>query len=135
VRAILDPNVIISALLTPSGTAARILGAWLEGRFDLVASPMLLAEVERALAYPKLRRRVAESDGREVIEWIRRSAVIAGDSDRSGSVSSRDPGDEYLIALLTAERALLVSGDEHLLELGTKLPIFSPAAFLGLVGD
>jgi hypothetical protein len=54
-RAVLDPNVLISALLAPAGTPAAILRAWSAGAFELVASPLLLAELERALAYPNLR--------------------------------------------------------------------------------
>jgi len=49
VRAVLDPNVIISALLSPFGTPARILRAWREGAFELVASALLIAALERAL--------------------------------------------------------------------------------------
>lgn len=38
-RAVLDPNVLVSALLSPTGTPARIVLAWAEGRFELVVSP------------------------------------------------------------------------------------------------
>ena len=46
------------------------------------------------------------------------------------SVRSRDQGDDYLIALASSERALLVSGDEHLLELAEDIPVLSSAGFL-----
>jgi putative PIN family toxin of toxin-antitoxin system len=135
VRAVLDPNIIISALLSPSGTPARVFRAWLDGRFDLVASPMLLAELDQALAYTKLRRRIPESEAGQFVEWIRRSATIADDPDDPAPVSSRDPGDDYLLALMTAERAVLVTGDGHLHELGVDLPILTAGAFLALLGD
>ncbi|MCA1705276.1 MAG: PIN domain-containing protein, partial [Actinobacteria bacterium] len=51
-RAVLDPNVIISAVLSPGGAPARVMTAWLEGRYELVVSPLLLEELERALSYP-----------------------------------------------------------------------------------
>jgi uncharacterized protein len=44
---------------------------------------------------------------------------------------STDPGDDYLLALARAERAVLVSGDAHLLALADRLPIHSARAFLG----
>lgn len=109
--------------------------AWLDGRFDLVASPMLLAELDQALAYPKLRRRIPESEAGQFIEWIRRSATVADDPDDPASVSSRDPGDDYLLALMTAERAVLVTGDGHLHGLDTDLPIFTAGGFLALLED
>jgi putative PIN family toxin of toxin-antitoxin system len=77
VRAVLDPNILISALLSTAGKPARILRAWLDGRFELVASPLLLAELDRALSYPKLRRRIPAGEAAGFVEWIRRSANMA----------------------------------------------------------
>jgi putative PIN family toxin of toxin-antitoxin system len=132
-RAVLDPNVLISAVLAPAGKPAAVLRAWSAGAFELIASPLLLAELERALAYPKLRARIHESEATALIEWLRRSATIAPDPVDPAPWTSHDPGDDYLLALAAHERAALVSGDRHLLELAGKLPIYPPAAFLGLL--
>jgi putative PIN family toxin of toxin-antitoxin system len=133
VRAVLDVNVIISALLSPSGAPARVIRAWLEGRFELVVSPLLLGELKRALAYPKLRERIGVVEARRVLEWFATSALVAEDPRHPPPVRSPDPGDDYLIALAHAERAVLVSGDQHLLGLEGAIPIHSPARFLVLL--
>jgi len=44
-RAVLDPNVIISAALSPNGSPAAVLVAWLDGQFELVASQKLIEEL------------------------------------------------------------------------------------------
>jgi uncharacterized protein len=132
-RAVLDPNVIISALLAPAGTPAAIVRSWSAGAFELVASPLLLAELERALAYPKLRNRIHESEATAIGRWMERSATIAQDPDEPAPRASKDPGDDYLIALAAREHAALVSGDRHLLELAAELPIYAPAEFLSLL--
>jgi putative PIN family toxin of toxin-antitoxin system len=132
-RAVLDPNVIISALLAPTGTPAAVLRAWSAGAFELIASPLLIAELERALAYPKLRRRIHESEATEVVEWLRRSATMAPDRGEPPPRASEDPGDDYLIVLAAHERAALVSGDRHLLALAAQLPIYAPADFIALL--
>ena len=44
------------------------------------------------------------------------------------------PGDDYLIALAAAERALLVSGDVHLTSLVPRVPVRTPAEFLADLG-
>lgn len=135
-RAVLDPNVIISALLSPSGSPARILEAWERGAFELVASPALIAELERALAYPKLRRLIPESEARELVAWLSDAAEMAGDPDEEPAIRSADPGDDYLIALAADQRVPLVSGDRHLLDLADRLPVLTPAGFLELLaGD
>jgi putative PIN family toxin of toxin-antitoxin system len=130
VRAVLDPNVIISALLSPACAPARALLAWLRGAFELVVSALLLVELERALGYPKLRKRIDPQEARQVVELLSRSARVAADPTEPAPVRSRDPADDYLIALASSERALIVSGDEHLLELAEDIPVLSPAGFL-----
>jgi uncharacterized protein len=134
VRAVLDPNVIISGLLSRTAPPAQTLRAWQEGRFELVASPLLIAELERALAYPKLRKRITSEEAIRLVEWLISSATVAGDPTMPPTISSRDPGDDYLLALAQSESAALVSEDEHLLELAKTAPVFSPADFLRLPG-
>ena len=51
----------------------------------------------------------------------------------ASSNSWADPGDDYLIALAGAERAVLVSGDKHLLDRAERLPVLSAAQFLNLL--
>lgn len=130
IRAVLDPNVLISALLSPKGAPARALRAWIEGAFELVVSPLLLAELERALAYPKLRKRISAQETARAIAWLQSSATVVEDPRSAPSVRSPDPGDDYLIALAESEQALLVSGDNHLLSLSKELPVHSVASFL-----
>lgn len=132
-RAVLDPNVIISALLAPAGVPAAVLRAWSSGSFELLVSPLLLAELERALAYPKLRKRIHESEAIGVVKWLRRHATAVPDPEGPPPRASEDPGDDYLIALAAHERTALVSGDRHLLALANELPIYAPADFLALL--
>jgi putative PIN family toxin of toxin-antitoxin system len=127
VRAVLDPNVLISALISRDGSPALVLRAWLDGAFELIASDQLLAELERALSYPKLRKRVVPSEAIEFIELLRRGARMVDDPNTPPSVRSPDPGDDYLIALAESVQAMIVSGDHDVLELAGRLPVRSPA--------
>jgi uncharacterized protein len=131
-RAVLDPNVLVSALLSPIGTPAHALLAWVEGRYELVVSPRLLAELTWVLAYPKLRARVKSNDTERLVDWLARQAILAVDpADPPSRVADAD--DDYLLALAAGEDALLVSGDKHLLALADEFPILSPARFLETV--
>ncbi len=98
-RAVLDTNVIILAVLAPHGTPANLLRAWLDGAFELVASDALLAELDRALAYPKLRKRIDVAESQALNEILRREAHMADDPVEPTSVRSPDPSDDYLPAL------------------------------------
>jgi putative PIN family toxin of toxin-antitoxin system len=130
VRAVLDANVLISAILSPRGTPARLVLAWQAGAFDLVVSPLLLAEIRRALAYPKLRRLVSPDDADAFVEWLGRSAELVADPGGPPPLRSDDPEDDYLIALAAGERAILVSGDVHLTSLANRMPVRTPTEFL-----
>jgi uncharacterized protein len=135
VRAALDPNVLISALLSPEGSPARTIRAWLQGEFELVVSPLLLAELARALGYPKLRKRIEPDQADRLVKWLAVTASMGSDPTKPPSVTSPDLGDDYLIALAESERAAIVSGDGHLLSLTGRLPVFSPAGFLDFLTE
>lgn len=127
-RAVLDPNILISALLSRSGSPARILTRWLAGEFELVSSEGLLEELGRALAYPKLRERSSEDEGAALIALLREEAILLPDPDEPAPRST-DPGDNYLPALAESAQAVLVSGDQDLLALAGRLPVESAASF------
>lgn len=133
-RAVLDPNVLIAALLSRSGAPARIVSRWLAGAFELVVSEALLTELQRALAYPKVRRRIQDEEAEAFLALLRRGAQLAEDPSARARRSA-DPGDDYLLALAEAERAVLVSGDQHLLTLADELPIQTPRAFLDTLAE
>jgi uncharacterized protein len=134
VRAILDPNVLITALLSRDGTPAKVLRAWLEGRFELLVSALLLDELKRALAYPRIAKRITAGESDELLDWLRREALVVEDPEGPPESRSEHPGDDYLLALAESERAALVSGDRHLLALSSELPVLTPREFLIMLG-
>lgn len=132
-RAVLDPNVVISGALSPRGAPAEVLRSLARGEFELIASQALLEELQRALAYPKLRLHISESDAAELVQWLADNASVVVDPDTEAPVRSRDPDDDYLVVLASTHRAALVSGDKHVLALEGEIPVFSPRAFLDLL--
>jgi uncharacterized protein len=135
IRAVLDVNILIAALLSRSGAPAQVVAGWLAGDFELVVSEMLLTELERALAYPKLRTRVSAEEIGTLLMVLRRGALLAPDPPAPAR-RSVEPDDDYLLALAESQRAILVSGDQHLLALADALPIETARAFLARVkGD
>lgn len=51
-RVVLDPNVLVSAAISPAGPPRQILTAWTNERFDLIVSPAVLDELADVLARP-----------------------------------------------------------------------------------
>ena len=57
ILAVLDANVIVSAILTGTGPPGQVLEAWRAERFSLLTAPAILDEIERVLKYPKIAAR------------------------------------------------------------------------------
>lgn len=132
-RAVLDPNVAISGLISSKGAPAQVLSSWRDGGFQVIVSPLLLAALRRAVAYPKLRRHISADDAEAAVRLLTAGATRADDPTGDAPVRSTDSGDDYLIALAAEHHAALVSGDRHLLALKGTIPVYSPRDFVELV--
>ena len=133
-RVVLDVNVLIAALLSRQSAPADLLLRWLGGEFELMISDKLISELRRALGYPKVRSRVSAAEGSAFVDWLEAHASRATDPVKP-TRRSRDPGDDYLLALAASCSAVVVSGDQDLLALRVDLPIYSPSEFLSNLGQ
>jgi uncharacterized protein len=129
VRAVVDANVLISGALSPQGAPAEILRGCRDGAFEMIVSELLIAELTRALSYPKLGKWVPAEKAAAFIGWVREQATVADDPPDQPPVHSPDPEDDYLLGLAVSVRSFLVTGDHHLLSLADDLPILTPAEF------
>ncbi len=78
----------------------------------------------------KFRRYATVEEVGDYLAFIRRQGTLKPDSPQPAPRSSPDPGDEYLLALAYSQKAVLVTGDSHLLEIAPGAPICAPADFL-----
>ena len=136
-RAVLDSNVAVSAFLSPGGAPHRILEALEGGAFTMVTSEALHGELEEVLARPRLRQRSArnEVELQDFLVGLRDRATIVTPSFKL-VVIDRDPSDNAVIeAAIEGEADFIVSGDAHLLELGSYegILIVTPATFLAIL--
>jgi putative PIN family toxin of toxin-antitoxin system len=135
--AVLDTNVVISALLSSTGAPAAIMEHWKATSLDVATSPALLKELERALGYDRVRARLrySESELRVFLRDYRASAINAR-PDFTLEVVEADPSDNRVLeCAVAAEAAYIVTGDSHLLDLERYqgVAILDPAAFLVLL--
>jgi putative PIN family toxin of toxin-antitoxin system len=126
-RAVLDPGVLVSALIKPTGRPARLLAQAHGAGFELIVSPLLLEELEGVLLRKKFRRYVTVEEVADYLAFVRRQGTLVRDPGQPAPLSCPDPKDEYLLALAYAQKAILVSGDSDLLELTGGAPICAPA--------
>ena len=132
-KVVLDPNVIVSGLLSAHGVPARVLTLWADGVYEMVVSDLLIEELRRVLMYPKIADRIETDQSRRLLNALVEECTTTPDPDAPPSVLSQDPNDNYLIALAEHTRSVLVSGDSDLLDLAGIIPVYSPREFLALL--
>ena len=132
-RAVLDPGVLVSALISPAGVPAALIAEVRDGGLELIVSPLLLAELEDVLGREKFRRYVDLETAHRYVELLRREASPVPDPAGPPPLRCSDPDDDYLITLAHGQGAILVSGDRHLLDLADRAPILAPADLLQTV--
>jgi len=137
IRAVLDANVFVSATLSPRGVPAQILAAWRDGAFEVVTSEVILEEIGRVLAYPRIARRHGWSpqDLAMFLEDLAHLAILTPGAKRLRVIRADPADDRYLECAVEGEADLLVSGDTDLLSLGSYkgIEILTPAEFLSLL--
>jgi uncharacterized protein len=137
-RVVLDTNVLVSSVLLREGKPAQAIQAWREQRFLLVTSPALIRELRSTLSYERIRRKynLTESDVDDVVALLDNDAIIVpGVADVWGAVPN-DPDDDHVLACAVDGQAdVIVSGDRHLLDLGSynNIPIITVREFLDLL--
>jgi putative PIN family toxin of toxin-antitoxin system len=115
-RAVVDASVLVSALIARRDTPpSQVLRAWARERFELVVSPQLISEVADVLARPKFERYVTSDQVADFLDVLRNDAVVRPDP-AVVERTTRDPRDDYLVALARAAEAVLVSSDHDVLE-------------------
>lgn len=116
-RVVADTNVLVSAVVSKSGSAAEFLKHWKEQRFTLVTSPFILKEVEAVLNREKIWKTYGlfPEDRSVTVDVLRRQSVVVYPVSVD-AVVSEDPSDDHILAAATEGNAsIVVSGDRHLL--------------------
>ncbi len=136
-RAVLDTNVLVSALLFNQGRLFKqerlswLRPCWQQGQIMPVLAEPSARELLRVLAYPKFRLQAADRERwlEDLLPWCESwSGAIPGSMLRE-----RDPHDQVFLDLaLAAATPVLVSGDADLLALkdaALPLQILTPCYF------
>ena len=134
VRAVLDTNVYVSGTILSRGVPYQLLEAWRQNQFILVTSEAILAEIERVLRYPRIRRRysITAQDVARLMDSLRADALVVPGEVEVSRTSDDPDDDKFLACALEAQAECIVTGDPHLLSLGSYhgIAILTPREFL-----
>jgi hypothetical protein len=137
VKAVLDTNCLVSALLKPLGPSGQIVEQWRARTFELTVSPDTLTELVDVLHRPHIinKHPIRESDIQDYIRLLLTRAEVAPGLLVLDAVPD-DPKDNHiLVAAMETSCEYIVSGDRHLLDLHEfqGIQIVTPREFLALL--
>lgn len=128
-RAVLDTNVVVSALIFPGGPPEAVFRLALEGRIQHITSRPLLVELGRVLV-----AKFGWERGRaeEAVAQLARMGEVVAPTETLREIKDDPADDRVLEAAEEGGAHVIVSGDHHLLKLGTwrSIEIERPAQFL-----
>ena len=131
-RAVLDTNVVLSALLFAGGRLSRLRLSWQQVRLHPLVSTATAEEFMRALTYPKFK--LTAEDQRELLaDYLPHCTSIVMPAKPPRTPPCRDAFDVPFLQLAVAGKAdYLVTGDKDLLSLAGRIrcPIVMAADFL-----
>jgi putative PIN family toxin of toxin-antitoxin system len=127
IMAVLDTNVLVSALLSPSGSPARVLDHVLIGNIAMCFDSRIIAEYQDVLRRPKFGfdRKAA----RQVIDYIVRTGVSIVPEPLSGVFEDEDDKKFYEVA--QSAGAYLVTG--NIKHFPREPVVVSPQEFLSIL--
>jgi uncharacterized protein len=110
-RVVIDTNILVSALISPSGKPAAIADAWIEGKFPLLTCARHVDEIRRTLHKPGVADLSKPYKAGLLVNQVRK---LAEDVDPLLCVErSADPTDDFLLSMAEGGRAdSLVTGDK-----------------------
>ena len=135
-RAVVDTNIIVRAIIKPEGTVAPILTLLSLKRYTLVYSAPLFQEVRSVLHRARIRKRIRAypADIDDVLSLVLQHGELV--TPVHPITACRDPKDNMLLEVAVEGRAdVIVSGDNDLLVLSPfeGIQVVSPAEFLARV--
>ena len=139
IRAVVDVNVLISAIIGPLGHSRQVALAWEAARFSAISSAGIIGKLEEKLSLPQITRRYS-IDTPAVVGWLR--LLLSNQAEfirvplQDRPAVTGDPEDDYVLATgRLAQADYLVTGDKGLLRMRQYrgIQIVSPRQFLELL--
>jgi len=133
-RVVPDVNVVVSAIITPTGVPGRIYSAWKRREIYFITSAVIITKTLEVLRRPHILNAfpIDENGVRGIQSLLEQRAILTPHA-LDLKVVAQDPEDDtILIAAVEGKADCIISGDRHLKNLGSyeNIPILTPTEFV-----
>jgi len=131
-RLVIDSNVWIIALISPAGTARRLVDAVLDNDIDILMSEATFTELVSRMDRPKFDRYREPEAWNLFLSELVELALWHEDAGTATGIFRDADDDKFLALAATGQADAIISGDGDLLELVAHegIPVLTPAQFL-----
>jgi predicted nucleic acid-binding protein len=137
-QVVFDADCLIAGTIASRGACSELLDRWQAGEFELIACPILLGEMEKALLHPRIAGKygLAQHEVHAAVDLLRRGSLLMADPVDPARIVPDDPNDDYLAALrLASDAEALVTRDRHFEKVKiASIDILTPDRFLRWLG-
>jgi uncharacterized protein len=129
---VIDSNVWIAALISPTGTARQLVDTVLDRDIDILMSEATYAELASRLDRPKFDRYRESESWNSFLSALVELALWHEDAGTATGASRDVDDDKFLALAVTGQADAIISGDGDLLELVMHegIPVLAPRQFL-----
>ena len=129
INAVIDTNILVSALLTPTGNSAEVFNYVMNGIVNICYDSRVIAEYSEVLLWPKFN--FDEKTVKQVIDYI----IYSGVSIIPVPIMDafEDENDKVFYEVSTTAKAYLVTGNVR--HFPKKHMVLTPKEFLNVVNN
>lgn len=134
-RVVLDTNIIISAVISPHGTPAKIIKAWQDRKFQLLISIEIFREIACVLERPRLKKyNITDLRRKEILKVLYKYSVMT-QGKLNVKVSEDSNDDKFIVCAMEGNADYIVSGDIDLLKIKShkNIDIITADAFIKIL--
>ena len=127
-RVVLDTNIFISAVL--GGRLGIIIDEWKAGKFKLIVTDAIAREYLEVINRPKFN--IPQGEIIAVSDYLLQLGEFVTPMEEIHVIVADPTDDQFLEAALAGKVNYIVSGDNHLLEIGSfrDIPIITAREFI-----
>ncbi len=131
-RIVVDTNIMVGAIMKPSGASNKILDIWIQGRLTLLVTERTLDEYRTILSQKWLK----PDRVRELNRHVSELAVVVDPKERVHEIKDDPSDNRFLECAAEGEADYIITSDQHLLALKQfrQTEIVRPTQFLKRVG-
>ncbi len=132
-RVVLDTNIFISATL--GGRLGLIVDEWKAGKFKLIVSEAIAHEYLDVINRPKFK--IPQTEIITATEYLLQNAEFVTPEEEIVVIVADPTDNKFLEAAIAGKVKYIVSGDGHLLDLGSfrEVPIITARDFIELLNQ